>query len=98
VPLRPDQDIAFSEELEPEPVFSTEVQEGIREIAKHDSSFHIGHFSEGARLAFEMIIKAYAEADKEKLKELLSDSVLQKFSKLIDQRAIYQRRNHSLHE
>ena len=86
VPLRPDQGVVMPEQQEQAPPMSLEVQNGIREIAKADSNFHIGYFTEGARRAFEMVVNAYADADKEKLKELLSDSVLKKFSKLIDQR------------
>lgn len=88
IPLRPDQDVIIPSGSEQAAAVNPAIQNGIREIAKLDPSFHIGHFAEGARLAFDMVIKAYASVDKDKLKELLSDSVLKKFSKVMDQRQV----------
>jgi len=63
-----------------------EVAEGLNRIRRADSGFDPGHFIEGARSAFEMIVAAFAKGDKAELRPLLSDEVFQRFSMAIDER------------
>jgi predicted lipid-binding transport protein (Tim44 family) len=63
------------------------VAEGLNQIRRADPSFDPSHFLEGARTAFEMIVGAFANGDKEALRPLLSDEVLQQFVSAIDERA-----------
>jgi predicted lipid-binding transport protein (Tim44 family) len=60
---------------------------GLNQLRRADPSFDPAHFLEGARTAFEMIVGAFAKGDKEGLRPLLSDEVLQQFSSAIDERA-----------
>jgi predicted lipid-binding transport protein (Tim44 family) len=62
------------------------VAEGLNQIRRADPSFDPPQFLEGARLAFEMIVTAFANADKAGLRPLLSDEVFQQFVTAIDER------------
>jgi len=62
------------------------VAAGLARIHDADPSFDPPHFLEGARAAFDMIVAAFAEGDKAKLRPLLSDEVYQPFSTAIDER------------
>jgi predicted lipid-binding transport protein (Tim44 family) len=63
------------------------VAEGLNQIRRADPSFDPSQFLEGARIAFEMIVTAFANADKAGLRPLLSDDVFQQFVTAIDERA-----------
>jgi len=63
------------------------VAAGLARIRAADPSFDPPQFLEGARAAFEMIVAAFAEGDKAKLRPLLSDEVYQPFSAAIDDRS-----------
>jgi predicted lipid-binding transport protein (Tim44 family) len=63
------------------------VAEGLNQIHRADPSFDPSQFLEGARIAFEMIVTAFANADKAGLRPLLSDEVFQQFFTAIDERA-----------
>jgi len=62
------------------------VAEGLNQIRRVDQSFDPAQFLEGARIAFEMIVTAFANADKTGLRPLLSDEVFQQFATAIDER------------
>jgi predicted lipid-binding transport protein (Tim44 family) len=62
------------------------VAEGLNQIQRADPSFDPSRFLEGARTAFEMIVTAFANADKAGLRPLLSDEVFQQFVTAIDER------------
>ena len=62
------------------------VAEGIGRIRRADPSFDPAHFVEGARVAFEMIVLAFASGDKATLRSLLSEDVLRPFAAAIDER------------
>jgi predicted lipid-binding transport protein (Tim44 family) len=64
------------------------VAEGLNQIQRADPSFDASQFLEGARIAFEMIVTAFANADKTGLRPLLSAEVLQQFVTAIDERAV----------
>ena len=62
------------------------VAAGLTRIRTADPSFDPDQFLEGARAAFEMIVAAFAEGDKGKLRPLLSDEVYRPFCAAIDER------------
>jgi predicted lipid-binding transport protein (Tim44 family) len=62
---------------------------GLKAIQAAESSFHPDQFLQGAGLAFEMIVKAFASADLTVLRPLLSDKVFADFSQAIEQRAAH---------
>lgn len=60
--------------------------EGLAAIAATDPAFDPGQFLEGARVAYEMIIGAFANGDRRALRDLLSKSVHDGFIEAIDAR------------
>jgi len=62
------------------------VAEGVGEIRRADPSFDPFQFLDGARVAFEMIVTAFAGGDKAALRPLLSDDVFHRFVAAIDER------------
>ena len=62
------------------------VAEGVSEIRRADPSFDQSQFLDGARVAFEMIVTAFAGGDKAALRPLLSDDVFHRFVAAIDER------------
>ena len=63
-----------------------DVKAGLTEIRQADPSFDLREFLSGARLAFEMIVDAYAAGDKSALRPLLADQVFRSFARAIDER------------
>ncbi|MGA8401511.1 MAG: Tim44/TimA family putative adaptor protein [Stellaceae bacterium] len=59
---------------------------GIAQIAAVDPGFEAPAFLDGARLAFELIVGAFAKGDKIALRPLLSDDTYRSFSAAIDER------------
>ncbi len=59
---------------------------GLEAIAKADPAFSAKQFLDGARLAYEMIIEAFAKGDKAALKPLLNRDVYDGFASDIDAR------------
>jgi predicted lipid-binding transport protein (Tim44 family) len=57
------------------------------DIQLADPSFETGHFLKGARAAYEIILKAFAGADRASLKPLLSDEVYKAFDAEIAKRS-----------
>ncbi len=62
------------------------VERGVREIAAADRNFDVAQFMDGAKGAYEMILEAFWEGDKETLRELCDDDVFAGFSAAIDAR------------
>jgi predicted lipid-binding transport protein (Tim44 family) len=60
---------------------------GLAAIKSKDPSFDMNRFLAGAKGAYEMIVKAFAEGDKATLGNLLAPSVLASFEAAIDQKA-----------
>ena len=56
---------------------------GVRAIAMADGSFDAGHFVEGARSAYRMILEAYWRDDEEALRRLSDDDVYEAFASAI---------------
>ncbi|WP_173934398.1 Tim44/TimA family putative adaptor protein [Chelativorans sp. Marseille-P2723] len=64
----------------------SELNKGMRAIKDADASFDPNSFIEGAKLAYEMIVMAYADGDRRTLKSLLSREVYDGFVAAIDER------------
>jgi predicted lipid-binding transport protein (Tim44 family) len=62
------------------------VARGIENVAGADPAFTPKSFIDGARVAYEMIVTAFAEGDKKTLKPLLSRDVFDGFAEAIDNR------------
>lgn len=62
------------------------VERGVREIASADNRFDITAFMEGARGAYEMVLEAFWEGDRETLRDLCDDDVYEGFVSAIDAR------------
>lgn len=59
---------------------------GLREIVKADPNFNPKEFLDGAKMAYEMIVSAFAEGDRKTLNSLLSREVLEGFEQAISLR------------
>ena len=57
----------------------TEINKGLRAIKDADPSFEPKTFADGAKMAYEMIVMAYADGDRRTLKNLLSKEVYDGF-------------------
>ena len=64
----------------------TDVAKGLEAIAAADPGFSPKTFLDGARIAYEMIVMAFAQGDRKSLKPLLSREVFSGFSQAIDER------------
>ncbi|WP_367716934.1 Tim44/TimA family putative adaptor protein [Nitratireductor sp. GISD-1A_MAKvit] len=64
----------------------SELNTGLRAIRDADPSFGPKSFVEGAKMAYEMIVMAYADGDRRTLKNLLSREVYEGFVAAIDER------------
>ena len=67
-------------------VFSSAVEQGLREIATADRRFDLAAFLEGARGAYQMVLEAFWRGDREELRELCDDDVYRSFLAAIDAR------------
>jgi predicted lipid-binding transport protein (Tim44 family) len=64
----------------------TPLNDSLRELSKADPSFNPKEFVNGARMAYEMIVMAFAEGDRKSLKGLLSREVYDGFDAAIADR------------
>ncbi|MEO0810679.1 MAG: Tim44/TimA family putative adaptor protein [Pseudomonadota bacterium] len=62
------------------------IRDGLLAIAKRDSAFDIEHFVVGAKQAYEMIVTAFAEGNRNLLRDLLSEPVFEGFDAAISER------------
>ncbi len=62
------------------------VNDSLRELSKTDPSFRPKEFLNGARMAYEMIVMAFADGDRKALKNLLSKEVYDGFNAAITDR------------
>ena len=60
--------------------------QGLRAITERDDSFDSAAFLNGAATAFDMILTAFADGDRETLKNLLSEAVFDNFNQAITAR------------
>ena len=59
---------------------------GLAALRAKDPAFDVTRFLQGAKGAYEMIVKAFAEGDRATLKNLLAPQVLESFESAIDER------------
>ena len=64
----------------------TPLNDQLRAVAKSDPSFNPKEFANGARMAYEMIVVAFADGDRKTLKNLLSREVYEGFDAAISER------------
>ncbi|MBN9275709.1 MAG: Tim44 domain-containing protein, partial [Mesorhizobium sp.] len=64
----------------------SELNKGLRAIKDNDASFDPKGFVDGAKMAYEMIVMAYADGDRKTLKNLLSREVFDGFVAAIGER------------
>lgn len=64
----------------------TAVEGALKSLLAADPSFNAREFVDGARLAYEMIVTAFASGDKATLQPLLDEEVYEGFVKAIDER------------
>src|SRR4029453_8120826 len=64
----------------------TDLNKGMRAIKDADPSFDPKTFADGAKMAYEMIVMAYADGDRKTLKNLLSREVYDGFVSAISER------------
>lgn len=64
----------------------TDLNKGLRTIKDNDASFEPKGFVDGAKMAYEMIVMAYADGDRKTLKNLLSREVFDGFVAAISER------------
>lgn len=62
------------------------VANGLEDVARADPAFDPKQFLDGARMAYEMIVTAFAEGDRRSLRNLLSREVYEGFAAAIDSR------------
>lgn len=62
-----------------------DVSKGLMDIKTADPGFNVREFLNGSKIAFEMIIEAYAKGDKVQLRDLLSRDVYAEFEQVIDE-------------
>ncbi|KXG85539.1 Tim44/TimA family putative adaptor protein [Agrobacterium bohemicum] len=62
------------------------LNDSLRELTKTDPSFRPKEFLNGARMAYEMIVMAFADGDRKSLKNLLSKEVYEGFDAAISER------------
>lgn len=64
----------------------THLRPGVQALTKVDPEFSLVSFQEGATIAFEMILDAFAKGDRKTLGNLISPQILQPFLAAIDER------------
>jgi predicted lipid-binding transport protein (Tim44 family) len=62
------------------------LRNGLRAVAEADTTFGPKSFLEGAKQAYEMIVTAYAEGDRQTLKNLLDKDIYESFARAISER------------
>ncbi|MBI1360636.1 MAG: Tim44/TimA family putative adaptor protein [Alphaproteobacteria bacterium] len=69
------------------PAFTGPAAAGLETIAATDPGFSPDDFTRGARKAYELIVAAYADGDRDALKTLVDDDVFEAYSDAIAERA-----------
>src|SRR5439155_15604627 len=82
VVIAPSKDDRWKPNAEP----GTKAWAGLDAIAAADPAFAIKPFAEGAKSAYEMIVTAFAEGNREVLRNLLSPEVFESFSAALAER------------
>ena len=66
--------------------YNTKIAKGLTEINSLENTFNEKSFLDGANYAFEYVLKAFSNGDKEVLKNLLKDELFKDFESIIDER------------
>lgn len=66
-------------------IHDPDVSKSLMDIKATDPGFNVREFLNGAKVAFEMIIEAYAKGDKVQLRDLLSRDIYTEFERVIDE-------------
>lgn len=86
-PEREDETPAAEEErARIRPAFTGPAAAGLEAIAAADTGFSPDDFTKGARRAYELIVNAYADGDREALKQLVDDDVMEVYTQAIADR------------
>lgn len=72
----------------------TKLNKGLKLVAETSAQFEPNNFVDGARMAYEMIVTAFADGDKKALKGLLSKEVYEGFAGVITER---EKAGHKIH-
>jgi len=72
--------------LSPYAAAGTPLHDGLSAIAKDDPEFDPDHFIAGAKVAYEMVVTAFAQGDRQTLKNLLAPEVYDGFVNAITER------------
>ena len=73
---------AFAEDMSEN--ISGSVDSGFRDIVGADASFNPAQFLNGSKKAFEMVLQAFVDGDKDTLQNLLDNKLYTKFASVID--------------
>jgi predicted lipid-binding transport protein (Tim44 family) len=85
-PEREDEAPADEERPRVRPAFTGPAAGGLESIAAADTNFSPDDFTKGARRAYELIVNAYADGDRDALKQLVDDDVFEVYSQAIADR------------
>lgn len=69
-----------------ENLLSEKAKQGLQNLRALQPDFNLTHFLKGAQAAFCIVVEAFAQGDRPRLKKLLSDGVYKNFAKVLDQR------------
>ncbi len=83
-----EEDTAIEDEDRPRirPAFTGPAAAGMEAIAAVDTTFAPDDFTKGARRAYEMIVGAFADGDRDTLKTLVDDDVMEVYAAAIAER------------
>ena len=85
-PATPANSAAIEAKIEDYAPKDSPLAKALTELMQADPSFEPKKFLDGAKMAYEMVVSAYAEGNEEVLKPLLSDDVFESFQRQIDAR------------
>lgn len=73
-------------EVKAEASLSPTIAKAVERIKEKDAQFSVNQFLTGAKAAFEMVLEAFDEGDRETLRNLLSDGLYKEFDEVITSR------------
>lgn len=76
----------FEERMRDLGIRNSEVEKALLAIVQRDGAFDLDHFMSGAKQAYEMIVTAFAEGNRNLLQDLLDDEVFEGFEGAITER------------
>lgn len=79
------EQVDFSDEIKEFKFSDDKIKNTVEEIVKKNQGFSLVAFVEGAKSAFDLILKSFSEGDKKTLKSLLSAPLYKDFTKRMDE-------------